>query len=138
MQLNKADIGRVMTAMRQLGVGTPGGAEALATFHQLLYEAWRDGQLPSALARIKIDEKNCFGSLEWSAVREATKQTLPRHYAATCWKHAAVSEVEQRHVPAAPKDRGAEQGDVDGPAECSITLGISPRDARPGSVTMAR
>ena len=39
-----------------------------------------------------------------------------------CWKHAAVSYVEQPNVAPAPKDRGAEQDDVDGPLECSITL----------------
>ena len=109
--------------MSQLGVGTPGGAEALATFHQLLYEVWQQGGLDFPLARIKVDETNCFGRLEWPAVRQAVHQTLPRHFAVTCWKHTAVSEVEQAGVSAMPKDRGAEQGDVDGPLECSLTLG---------------
>ena len=94
--LNKADIGKVMAAMRQLGVGTSGGAEALAIFHQLLYELWQANGLGRPLARIKIDEKNCFGSLEWPAVRAAALQSLPRHHAAVCWKHAAQSEVAVR------------------------------------------
>ena len=75
------------------------------------------------LARIKIDEKNCFGMLEWPAIREATKQALPRHLAAACFKHAYVSQVEQPGVQPCPTDRGAEQGDVDGPLACSLTLG---------------
>ena len=50
-------------------------------------------------------------------------QALPRHAAVACWKHAAVSAVEQQGVADAPKDRGAEQGDVEGPLECSLTLG---------------
>ena len=28
------------TAMRQLGVGSQGGAETLAIFHQLIYDEW--------------------------------------------------------------------------------------------------
>ena len=30
-----------------------------------------------------------------------------------------------------PKDRGAEHGDVDGPLECSLALGIVAAEARP-------
>ena len=58
LQVAKPDIGKVMWSMRQLGVTAPQGAEALALFHQLLYEAWADGQLPRFPARIKIHEKN--------------------------------------------------------------------------------
>ena len=57
--------------MRQIGVGTPGGAEALAIFHELLYDEWMAGSLSGPLARIKVDEKNCFGMIEWHSVREA-------------------------------------------------------------------
>ena len=130
LRLSEVDIGRVMIAMRQLGLGTAGGAEALALFHQLIYVLWKRGALPQPLARIKVDEKNCFGMLEWPAVRHATRQALPRHYAPACWKHAATSGVEQNGVDTAPKDRGAEQGDVDGPLECSLTLGDVARQAR--------
>ncbi len=121
--LNSNDTGKVMTAMRQLGVGTAGGAEALAIFQQLIYELWKAGDLTRPLARVKVDETNCFGRLEWPAIRAATSQTLPRHHAVTCWKHSGASAVEQPGVAPAQKDRGAEQGDVDGPLECSLTLG---------------
>ena len=77
-----------------------------------------------------MDEKNCFGSLEWPAVRQATKQGLPRHHAVTCWKHRVSSSVEQDGVQPLPKDRGAEQGDVGGPLECSLALGIVGSEAR--------
>jgi broad specificity phosphatase PhoE len=123
LELNVADIEVVMPAMRQLGVRSLGGAEALAIFQQCVYDLWKSGSLARPLARIKIDEKNCFGMLEWPAVREASMQALPRHAAVACWKHAAVSAVEQQGVADAPKDRGAEQGDVEGPLECSLTLG---------------
>ena len=128
--LQRADSGRLMMAMRQVGVGIPGGAEAMAIFHQALHETWAAHQLPSAVARIKIDERNCFGLLEWDAIRAASRASLPRHYAAACWKHAEPSYVEQAGVAHSAKDRGAEQGDVDGPLECSVTLGVVAARAR--------
>ena len=78
--------------MRQIGGGTPGGAEALAVFHQLLYDEWMTGSLMEPLARIKVDEKNCFGMIEWKAVREAASRFLPKHTAAT-WKPRDLSFV---------------------------------------------
>ena len=119
----KPRIGEVMWAMRQLSVGAPGGAEALASFHQLLYDAWKAGLLPRTLVRIKVDETSCFGSLEWFAMRQATLNALPRHFAAFSWKHEKASSVNRPGVFPLPKDRGAEQGDVDGPLECALTLG---------------
>ncbi len=132
LALNKADIEKVTVAMRQLGVGTAGGAEALALFQQVVYELWKEGRLERPLARVKIDETNCFGRLEWPAIRRAVHEALPRHFPVTCWKHAAVSHVEQRDVGPMPKDQGAEQGDVDGPLECSLTLGEVSSSARAG------
>ena len=57
-------------------------------------------------------------------------ESLPRHFPATCWKHASVSHVEQQGLEPTPKDRGAEQGDVDGPLECSLVLGTVSCEAR--------
>ena len=48
--------------MRQLGVGSQGGAEALTIFLQLIYDEWASGSLATAWARIKVDEK-----LFWNA-----------------------------------------------------------------------
>ena len=121
MAANHADIARVMAAMRQIGVGLPGGAEALAIFHKLLYKSWTAGRLPQALARVKVDLTNCFGNLEWWAIRNAAQEELPRHHAVAGSKHSNPSYVEQASVPPHLKDRGAEQGDVDGPLECGIT-----------------
>ena len=81
--------------------------------------------MPRALARIKIDVINCFGSLECPAIRKAALEALPRHYPALCWKHEKASSVTQPGVLPLPKDRGAEQGDVDGPLECALALGAS-------------
>ena len=87
----------------------------LAIFHQLLCDEWMAGSLSGPLARIKVDEKNCFGMIERQAVREAASRFLPKHTAAAAWKHRNLSHVEQEGLPPMPKDRGAAQGDVDGP-----------------------
>jgi hypothetical protein len=68
--------------------------------------------------------------IEWKSIREAARQALPQHEAVAAWKHAQVSFVEQDGVQQLPKDRGAEQGDVDGPLECSLSLGLVARAAR--------
>ena len=81
------------------------------------------GSISAPLARIKGDEKNSFGTVELKAVREAASRFLTKHTAAA-WKHRKLSHVEQEGFAPVPKDRGAEQGDVDGPLECSLALGM--------------
>ena len=98
--------------------------------HQILYDEWMTSSLSGPLARIKADEKNCFGMIEWKAVREAVSRFLPKHTAAAVWKHRNVSFVEQEGLSPMPKDRGAEQGDVDGPVECRLALGTVAAQAR--------
>ena len=51
----------LMTAMRQLGVGSQGGAQALAIFHQHIYDEWASGSCAIALLKWM---KNCFGMIE--------------------------------------------------------------------------
>ena len=94
--VERSEIAALTTAMRQLGVGSQGGAEALAIFHQLLYDEWAAGSLTEPLARIKVDEKNCFGMIERKAVREAASRFLPT--AAAGWKHQKLSHVERGAV----------------------------------------
>ena len=53
--------------MRQPGVGSQGGAEALAIFHQLLYDERASGTYATPLAGIKVDEENGVGTIEWGA-----------------------------------------------------------------------
>ena len=83
LALSEWEIAVLTTSMRQIGVGTPGGAEALAIFHQPLYDEWMTGSISGPLARIKADEKNCFEMIEWKAVREAASRFLPKHTAAS-------------------------------------------------------
>ena len=122
----KEKIAVLTTAMRQIGGGTPGGAEVLAIIRRLLYDEWVAGSLKEPIARIKVDEKNCFGMIEWQAVREAAARFLP----STRQQHGNIDTVEQEGFPPMPKDRGAEQGDVDGPLECSLALGMVAAETR--------
>ena len=104
LALNEGEIAALTTAMRQFGVGSEGGAEALATFHQLLYDEWAAGAPTEPLARIKVDEKNCLGMIEWRAVREAAARLFPKHTASAAWNHRNVSHVEHDGHPPMPKD----------------------------------
>ena len=112
LALREGEIAALTTSTRQLGVGSRGGAEALAIFRQLFCHEWAEGSLTEPLARINVDEENCFGMFEWKAVREAASRFLPKHTAAAAWKHRNLSHVEQDGLAPMPKDRGPEQGDV--------------------------
>ena len=57
LALSEGETAALTTSMRQIGEGTPGGAEALAIFHQLPCDEWMTGSLSGPLARIKVDEK---------------------------------------------------------------------------------
>ena len=74
LALSEGELAALTTAMRQLGVGSPGGAEALAIFHLLICDEWASGSLNEPPARIKVDEKNSLGTIEWTAVREAASR----------------------------------------------------------------
>ena len=55
--LSEGEIAALTTSMRQIGVGTAGGTEDLAIFHQLLFDERMTGCLSGPLATIKVDEK---------------------------------------------------------------------------------
>ena len=106
MALSEGEIVALTTAMRQLGVGSQGGAEAVAIFQLLLHDEWVAGSLNEPR------RENCFGMIEWTAVRESASLFLPNHTSAAAWKHRNLSHVKQDGLAPMPKDRGAEQGDV--------------------------
>ena len=99
-------MGRIMTHSRQIGVGKEGGAEALAIFHQILANLKEKGKL-KVLCRVKVDQNNCFGLIEYSSVRDEARRTLPRHYAAAAWKHSQDSYINLQGTLVL-KNRGAE------------------------------
>ena len=74
----------------------------------------------------------CCARSEWPSVWQAARDAIPRHYAVASWKYRTASQVEQSEVEPAlkVKDRSPEQGDGDGPLECSLTLGKVASEAR--------
>ena len=133
LALNEGEIAALTLAIRQLGVGSQGGAEALAILFfptSSCTMCGRLAQLNIPRARIQVDERNCFVMIEWRAVREASRRFLPKHAAPAGWEHRALTYVEQEGVPPMPKDRSAEQGFVDGLLECSLTLGMVAAETR--------
>ena len=122
LAFSEGEIAALTTSMRQLGVGTPGGAEAHLPSAPLRRVGRRFTER-TACQKSKSTKNKCFGMIEWQAVREAASRFLPKHTAAAAGKHWNLSHVEQEGLPLTPKDRGAEQGDVDGPLECSVASG---------------
>ena len=90
----KGEIAALMTAMTQVGVGSQGGGEAHAIFHQLSFDDWATRSLVALQARIKVDGKNCFGMIEGNAVRNSASSLLSKHAAVAGWKHRALSFVD--------------------------------------------
>ena len=74
LALSEVENAALTTAMRQLGVGSQGGAEALAIFPQLFCHEWAEGSLTGPLVRITVDEvassfcsrEHCGGGVEAS------------------------------------------------------------------------
>ena len=107
LALSEGEIAALTTSMRQIGVGTPGGAEALAIFHEYFFDEWITGSLSAPLARINVDEKNCFGVIEWQAVRgggvavfsQSTQQqqrgNIDRNTAPASRTHSQIAESLQ-------------------------------------------
>ena len=87
-------------SLRQLGVGSWGGAETLAIFHQLIFDERTSGTPDTPLARIEVDEKKkSFGLSQWGAVRNSASSLLSKHAAVAGWNHCALSFVEQDGLP---------------------------------------
>ena len=61
------------------------------------------------LDRIIVDNRSCFGPTEWGAVRNSESFFFLKN--------------TQGGVQPMPKDRGAEQGDVDGPFGMQFSIG---------------
>ena len=118
-----------MTAMRQVGVGSHGGAESSAIFHQLILER-ATGSLNAPLARITVDEKNCLGMIEWRKVGNYASnflRTRSSYRVETSRSFLVRSKMESHQ---SQRDRSAEQGDVDGPLDCSLALGAAASETR--------
>ena len=100
LALSEGEIAALTTSMQQLGA---------------------EGSLTEPLARTKVGEKNCFGMIEWKAVREVASRFLPKQHCGG-WMETigTCPTLNRRGCRQMPKDQGAEQGDVDGPLECTL------------------
>ena len=81
LALDEGEIAALMTAMRQLGVGSQ------------VVPKWVAGSLNAPLARNKIDERSLFGTIEWNAAR-GSPHFLSKH-AAYSWKNLVEVWGEQ-------------------------------------------
>ena len=81
--LSEGEFAALSTAMRQLGVGSQGGASSVGS----ICDGRASGSLNTPLTRIKVDDKKCCGMIEWNAVRKSAALFLPKHTATAGWFH---------------------------------------------------
>ena len=105
------------------------GPKAPRPLPSSLCDEWAAGSQDEPLARIEVDEHFYFGMMGCRVVREAASRFFPKHTAAAAWTHRNLSLVEQEGLAPMPKDRGAEQGDVDGPLEEMVAAEMQRRIA---------
>ena len=112
--------------MRQIGVCTPGGAEAWAIF-QLLYE-WMTVSLSGLMARIKVDEKNCFGNGRQCARRRRGSSRSTQHQQhgniETCLMLNKNCSRQCRRIGVQSEETST------APLECSLVLGMVAAETR--------
>ena len=119
LALSEGQIAAFTTAMRLLGVGSQGGAKA----HHLppAHPRWMGVRmLGHPVGQNQSGRQELFWNF-WTECSTWSSGSLPsqaQHY------------VEQEGLPSMPKHRGAEQGDVDGPLECFLALGMVAAETR--------
>ena len=74
---HRAKIHQRMFAFGEYGVALPGGAEALFHARATVEEELASAGLLGLVAIVDVDLVNCFGSLEWPAIRRAYQECLP-------------------------------------------------------------
>ena len=78
-----------------------------AIFHLLLHDEWMTGSLSGPLARIKVDEKNCFWDDGMEGGARGGVAVSPKAHSSSSVETWNVSFVEQEGLSPMPKDRGA-------------------------------
>ncbi len=101
----------------------PGGADALVHLRMSLEEAAKkDPDYP--LVVLDLDLKNVFPSVEWDSVREAVAVFAPELSSWIKWLYESEAPVYMPDGNVHLEDRGAEQGDILGPAYCLSPIHI--------------
>ena len=103
LTLSEEKVAALTTSMRQVGVGAPGGAEALAIFHQLLYDEWMTGSLSGPLARIEADKKKLLWDDRLDDGARGAVPVSPQAHSSSV-KHRNVSFVKHEGLSPMPKD----------------------------------
>ena len=129
LRRHKLKIRQAMLRLRQFGVMIPGGAEALHHARTTIEEIAADGQL-GPLVAVDVDMKNFFGSVEWEATESSYRELLPEGLPWVSWCQAAPVSVSLPCKQRIASDRGAGQGEPDGPLKASLPLGREARNAQ--------
>ena len=94
------EIAAMTTSMRQIGVGSPGGAEALAIFHQLLYNEWMTDALSGSLARIKVDERKVLKDDRMAGSARGGVAVSPQAHGSRSMETSKLVSCRTRRAPA--------------------------------------
>ena len=124
-----AKIRKVMLDFLQFGVSVPGGAEALIHTRRTVEEVAALSGL-GAVAVVDVDLINCFGMFEWPATLDAVGEHLPE---LEPWLRWCTTEPDHVRLPCGDwvtSDRGAGQGEPEGPLKAALTIGQAVGRAR--------
>ena len=122
LRRNRGKIRSLMLRFGQFGVAIPGGAEMLYHARSTIEEVADSGAL-GPLTVVDLDLVNFFGSVEWDYILRAYDELFPEGYK---WEEWFTRKRCVAHLPSGEKvviDRGAGQGEPDGPLKASLTLG---------------
>jgi hypothetical protein len=126
---HKDTIIKLMFELHQYGVNMQGGTEILFHARDTIEELARAGQLPP-IAIIDVDLVNCFGSFEWDSILDAYAKLLPE---ALPWERWCTAQECDAVLPSGERtqiNRGAGQGEPDGPLKASVTIGHAMQDCK--------
>ena len=118
-----------MVDTNQYGVTMPGGTEFLFHARETVEQLGREGKLPP-IALIDVDLVNCFGSFEWDSIVTASEKLLPE---AVPWERWCTAQACEATLPSGERvsvNRGAGQGEPDGPLKASVTIGHAMKDCK--------
>jgi len=122
LRRNRSKIQSLMLRFGQLGVAIPGGAETLYHARTTIEELAANGTL-GPVAVVDLDLVNFFGSVEWDAILDTYADLFQEGYAWESWCTREPCEVKLPSGDRVAVDRGAGQGEPDGPLKASLTLG---------------
>jgi hypothetical protein len=113
----------------QFGVQTPGGCEALYHARVTIEDVAAEGMLGDFVA-IDVDMANFYGSIEWKPMLDAYSELFEEGLAWETWTTKTPATISLPSGEQVEVNRGAGQGEPDGPLKAALTLGRAVRGAR--------